>query len=264
MTDPVRVLDPDDPRVDAYRDLKRRARDPGRDPARFVVEGGLAVTRLLESPFAVDSVLTTPARLERLRPRLRPGVPLLVAAPDLLEQIAGIELHRGCLALARRPSPGPVVGPSLGRPRSVVVAAQGLGDPVNVGALARDCRAFGADLLLLDARGADPFAPRAVRAAMGHVFTQPLAVSQDLTADVARLRAGGRRVLAATVSPRATPLPRLTRPAHAVLLLGHEGQGLRPDLLALADEEVTIPIAPDVDSLNVAAAAAVLLYALNA
>lgn len=257
------VTSPDDPRVEAYRDLKGRARDPGRDPGRFVVEGELAVTRLLASAFAVESVLATPARLERLRAHARPGVPLLVAAPDVLEVIAGVELHRGCVALARRPAPAPLAAPPLTRPRTTVVVAQGLGDPANVGALVRDCRAFGADLLLLDARGADPFSPRAVRAAMGHVFDQPLTVSDDLARDVARLRAEGRRVLAATLSPTATPLPRLVRPAHAVLLLGHEGEGLRRDLLDLADEEVRIPIAPEVDSLNVAAAAAVLLYAMS-
>lgn len=263
MSPEAPVTSPDDPRVDAYRDLKRRARDPARDPDRFVVEGEIAVTRLLDSGFAVESVLATPARLERLRPHLRPGLPVLVAAPDVLDAIAGLALHRGCLALARRPAPAPVVGPPLERPRTIVVAAQGLGDPANVGALVRGCRAFGVDLLLLDARGADPFSPRAVRAAMGHVFTQPLVVSRDLVDDVTRLRAEGRRVLAATVSRTATPLPRLARPAHAVLLLGHEGEGLRRDLLDLADEEVTVPIAPDVDSLNVAAAAAVLLYALT-
>ncbi|MBX3472069.1 MAG: RNA methyltransferase [Planctomycetes bacterium] len=258
------VTDPDDARVAPYRDLKARARDPRRDPGRFVVEGETAVVRLLASAFAVESVLTTPTRLERLRPHLRPGLPVLVAPPDLLLAITGVDLHRGCVALARRPAPGPVALPPADRPRTTIVAAQGLGDPVNVGALVRDCRAFAADLLLLDARGADPFAPRAVRAAMGHVFAQPLAVVDDLEAEVAGLRASGRRVLAATLSPGATPLPRLVRPDHVVLLLGHEDQGLRPSLLALADEEVTIPLAPGVDSLNVAAAAAVLLYALTA
>lgn len=254
---------PDDPRVAPYVDLKGRARDPGRDPGRFVVEGELAVGRLLESAFEVESVLTIPARAERLRARARPGVPLLVVAPDLLEAITGVDLHRGCVALARRPERRPFTDPALERARTTIVVAQGLGDPVNVGALARDCRAFGADLLLLDARGADPFSPRAVRASMGHVLSQPLAIVDDLAAELTRLRAQGRRVLAATLSPRATPLPRLVRPRHAILLLGHEGDGLRPDLLALADEEVTIPISPDVDSLNVAAAAAVLLYALS-
>jgi tRNA G18 (ribose-2'-O)-methylase SpoU len=259
----IPIDDPTDPRVAPYVDLKGRARDPARDPARFVVEGEVAVVRLLESALEVESVLTTPSRVERLRLRLRPEVPLLVVTPDLLLTITGVDLHRGCVALARRPSPGPFVDPPLDRARTTIVVAQGLGDPVNVGALARDCRAFAADLLLLDARGADPFSPRAVRASMGHVLSQPLAIVDDLAAEVTRLRAQGRRVLAATLSPRATPLPRLVRPRHAVLLLGHEGDGLRPDLLALADEEVTIPIAAEVDSLNVAAAAAVLLYALS-
>jgi tRNA G18 (ribose-2'-O)-methylase SpoU len=245
--------------VEPYRDLKGRARDPSRDPDRFVVEGELAVRRLLESAFVVDSVLGLAPRLEKLRD-LRPDVPRLAVDEARLLAITGVDLHRGCVALARRPATS--ARPALDRARTLVVAAQGLGDPSNLGALVRDCRAFDVDLLLLDARGADPFAPRAVRASMGHVFAQPLAIVDDLAAEVARLRAAGRRTLAATLSPAATPLARVTRPAHATLLLGHEGDGLRAELLALADEEVTIPMANGVDSLNVAAAAAVLLFAL--
>lgn len=251
----------DDPRVAPYRDLKGRARDPGRDPGRFVVEGELAVVRVLESALEVESVLTTPSRLERLAPHLR-GRPALVVAPALLDRVAGVDLHRGCLALARRPARAPLALPPPATARSTVVVAQGLADPVNVGALARDARAFGVDLLVVEGKGADPYSPRAVRASMGLVFSQPLALSDDLAADVARLRAQGRRVVAATLSPRATPLPRFARPPHLALLVGNEGEGLRADLLALADDEVTIPMAPGADSLNVAAAAAVFLYAL--
>lgn len=257
----------DDPRAAPFRDLKGRARDPGRDPGRFVVEGEHATLRLLASPFGVDAVLCEPPRVARLEQALagRPGTPLLVAEPGVLLEITGVELHRGCVALARRPERGDEA--ALDRPatgaRSVTLVVEGLADPANLGAVIRSARALGAALVVVDARGADPFSPRAVRAAMGHVFDQPLLVHDDLPAAVARLQAGGRRVLAARLAPDATPLEALDRPRHAVLLLGNEGHGLSERLAAAADESVVIPIAPGVDSLNVGAAAAILLHALR-
>ncbi len=143
-----------------------------------------------------------------------------------------------------------------------MVVAAGIGDPSNLGAIVRCARALGAALVVVDGRSTDPFSPRAVRGSMGHVFAQPLVVATDVADAVRRLRAAGRRVLAATLADGAVALPDLAPPPHAVLLLGNEGDGLPPALLALADQAVRIPMADGVDSLNVAAAAAVLLYAL--
>jgi tRNA G18 (ribose-2'-O)-methylase SpoU len=260
----------DDPRADPFRDLRGQARASA--GPRVVVEGALAVERLLDGPFEVDAVLATPGHLARLAPRLdrRPAVARLATSAALLSEIAGVELHRGCMALLRRPAPA-TDDPRLDAPpagaTSVVVVAAGVGDPANLGAIVRCARALGAALVVVDGRSADPWCPRAVRSAMGHVFTLPLVVAPDVEQAVRRLRGPDaprrRRVLAAALSPGATPLPDLARPAHAVLLLGNEGAGLPPRLLALADELVSIPMADGVDSLNVAAAAAVLLYALG-
>ena len=249
----IHLTDPADPQLDPYRDLKALARAPG---PRFVVESAIAVERLLQSGLRVESVVATASRAARLE--VPAAVPLYVVEPALLDDVAGVAVHRGCLACARRPDPAPL--PSLPPSASVLVAA-GVADPANLGALARNARAFGVGLLLLGPTGADPYSPRAVRASMGNVFRLPVHRAADLPAAIAALRSG-RQVWAATVSPAARPVGAVT-PAPCVLLLGNEGHGLPAELIALADGELTIPMAPGADSLNVAAASAVLLHALT-
>jgi len=286
------IDDPDDPRLDRFRGLLDRGDRP--DPDCFFVESETAVARLLASPhFTTLAVLGTQAHLQRLAP----PCPAYLVTRERLRAVLGFDLHRGVVACAARPpqlSPhlslsttcaiGPVLGAippvpeasslppvpeaslsaALARPRWTVLLVQGLADPANLGSILRSARAFGVDLVLLDRRGADPLSRRAARSSMGHVFTQPLALVDDLLAAIDHLKnARGAAVWAATVGPRARPLGRLPRPDRLALLVGNEGVGLPAALCARADAEVTIPIAPEVDSLGVAAATAILLHALT-
>ncbi len=289
---PQPITDPADPRLDVFRGLIARGDRPDRE--HFFVESELAVARLLASPhFTTLAVLGTPAHLGRLAP----ACPALVASRELLRAVLGFDLHRGVIACAARPPAldlssrtcpngparndmsdptcpigaaraiGPVVGAvsldaALAGPAWTVLLVQGLADPANLGSILRSARAFAVDLVLLDPRGADPLARRAVRAAMGHVFAQPLALAPDLSCAAGQLRARGAGVWAATVGPRARPLDAASRPDRLLLMVGNEGIGLPEGLRAAADVEVTIPLAAAVDSLGVAAATAVLLHAL--
>lgn len=265
------IDDPADPRLAAFRGLISRGDRP--DAHDFFAESETAVARLLASPhFTTVSVLGTAAHLARLTPP--PACEVYAASRPLLKQVLGFDLHRGVIARALRPdlSPGTCpIGPVLGttleaalaRPTWTVLLVQGLADPHNLGSIVRSARAFAADLVLLDRRGADPLSRRAIRGAMGHVFAQPLALADDLVAATALLRRAGAAVWAATVGPAAVALNSLPRPPRLVLMVGNEGSGLPPALLAAADLELTIPIAPAVDSLGVAAATAVLLHALQ-
>lgn len=263
LPEPVRE---DDPRLDPYRDLKGRAHRA--DALRFVAESEHAVLRLLAARerYPLESVLVEPSRADRMLATVPAGTPVLVLEPERLARLIGFPLHRGVVACARRPAPEPWPPAWLGeRPRWRVLLAAGPSDPVNVGLLARNARGFSADLLLLDAVAGDPLARRAIRASMGHVFGLPWARVQDPLQALQDLRRAcpQARFLAASPRPGATPLSSLEPPAQAVLVLGHEDRGLGPELLGACDEEVTIPLDPEVDSLNVAAAAAVFLYALG-
>lgn len=263
-SDPVPVVvsiqDVADERLVAYRDLRR-----GGDGS-MVVEGELAVERFAASGATVSSVLATSAVGERLAPRLGDAVTLYLAPASIVRQIVGFDFHRGCLATGPRPPVPPGFSPpefaSLARlDRFTVVVAEALADPANAGAIARNAAAFGADLLIYDEAGADPWSRRAIRAAMANLFRLPVLVGNPHELVQRLIQATGCSVIAACLDTDAVPLHHFSWPDRAVLLVGNEGRGLSARLSGLADARVVIPVQAQADSLNVAAATAVLLHA---
>ena len=139
-----------------------------------------------------------------------------------------------------------------------VVAPVGVQDPGNLGAIIRTAEAAGAAGVAVTGRSADPFGWKALRGAMGSTFRLPVADGGDPAAVVEAARAAGFRVLAAV--PRGGPAPHeADLGGRRLLLVGGEGAGLRP-VADLADAAISVPMAPPVDSLNVAVAAGVILY----
>ncbi|MFV8751143.1 TrmH family RNA methyltransferase [Nannocystaceae bacterium ST9] len=243
MSDPLGV----------FRDLARRPRADG----RFVVEGEFAVARLLESGFEVESIVCTPGARSRLA--IPEHVQVFELANAALRELVGFDFHRGALACARRPEQWRVDPAIFERPTLTIVIAVALADPRNLGALIRNARAFAVDLVIVDAQGADPLSRVAIRASMGNVFRVPILI-ESLPG---RIRELGCSLVAATPEPAAEDLHAFVRPDRLALLVGNEGDGLSPELLALADRKLRIPIAREADSLNVAAATAVLLDRLR-
>ena len=253
---------PDDPVLAPFRDLVHaRERDD-----IVIVEGEIAVGRALESGWPVEVVLATEAAADRLPP-LPEGAEGRIGSAAMLQAVAGFSFHRGCLAAVARPRPDDAAAVLRAVARGpepwTIVMAEALADPVNVGAVVRNARAFGAAAVAL-AGGADPLAARAVRASMGHVFSLPVArlPTVDAVLDAIASATDRATVVAATIGPDAVPLRASSPPSRLVLLVGAEGPGLSARALSRADVCVTIPTA--IDSLNVAAATAVLLYALAA
>jgi tRNA G18 (ribose-2'-O)-methylase SpoU len=138
-----------------------------------------------------------------------------------------------------------------------VAVLEALNDFENLGALFRNAAAFGVDAVLLDPRCADPLYRRSVRVSMGHVLHVPFAVLDDWADGLKAVRDRGFAILAMTPREPAVPLRTVAPPERWALLLGAEGPGLSDAALAAADMLVRIPMAPGVDSLNVATAAAV-------
>ena len=252
---PVEVRDAADPRLADYRQLKERRLNA--EGGRFVAESERVVRRLIESGLTVHSVLLTPARLATLADALAGPYPVFVAAQPVLDDIAGFHVHRGCLAIGERPAPA-----SLPPGARAVVALEDLTDVDNLGALARHAAAFGADALLLSPRCADPFYRKAIRVSLGAVFGLPIVRAQSWPEELHALRRDGVAVVGAVVEPGAVPLARFSPPPRFALLLGAEGPGLSAAARAACDHLVTIPMSPGADSLNVATAGAIFLYAL--
>ena len=257
----VPISDAADPRLDDFRDLMQADRLSRRGVV--IAEGVNVVERLARSPYRIRAVLGVPAKLQALAPVLA-GRDVAVYEVDkwTLSEVVGFRVTRGVLASADRPAP--VTAESLIAAGNRFVVLEAINDFENLGAVFRNCAAFGVDAVLLDPRCADPLYRRSVRVSMGHVFGVGFAVLGEAWPDsLGLLRASGVRLLAMTPRPVASPLTGLDRPDRWALLLGAEGPGLSEAALAAADEWVRIPMAGGVDSLNVATAGAVALARLT-
>lgn len=229
-----------------------------------LVEGHLAIRRLLASPLTVRSLLLAP-RAARLLGAELAGIraPAYLADPSVVAAVVGFDLHRGALAVAERPAPAAAA--EVLRGAEVVAVLEDVNDHENLGAVARSAVALGVDALLLSPGCADPLYRRSVRVSMGHVLTLPTARLAPWPDGLHELRAAGWAVVALTPRPDAPPLDAvaggLTGPV--AVLLGAEGAGLSPAAVSAASGTARIPLAAGVDSLNVAAAAAIAFSRLG-
>ena len=264
---PVPVDDPDDPRVADFLRLndpdlrRRREAAEGSDRGFFVAEGALVIRQLVRSPYPVRAVLATDRGLAALDDVLAAvEAPVYLVTQAVMTSIAGFHFHRGALASARR-APEPGLGTVLGA-ADLVVVAEGVGDNENLGALFRNAAAFGAGGVVLDRAAADPLYRRSVRVSMGQVLRLPFTRVERAVDAVAALHDHGFEVLALTPSPHADDVRTVAARPRQALLVGAEGPGLSAAALAAADRRIRIAMAPGVDSLNVATAAAVALHHL--
>ncbi len=185
------------------------------------------------------------------------GTPVLHVSASVMEALSPVRSPSGVVALARHRA---VDDAHLVRPApALVLVCVDMQDPGNVGATIRAAEAGGATGVLLTGESADPWGWKALRAAMGSTFRVPVLRRPDIVDACARLRARGLR-LVATVPRSGVPMEHVDLRAPTALLLGGEGHGLTADLLTRADAGVSIPMQAPVESLNVAVAAALLVY----
>jgi tRNA G18 (ribose-2'-O)-methylase SpoU len=253
----IDISDFGDDRIADYRALTdvelRKRLEP--EHGIFIAEGELVISRALAAGYAIVSALVSPKWLSTVE-----GVdaPVYVGSPELLRAVTGFHVHRGALAVfARRPLPAPL--DVVAGARRVAVL-EDVNTHTNVGAIFRAAAALGVAAVLLSPSCADPLYRRSVRVSMGGVFAVPYARADPWVATLDALRDKGFRLLALSPAGSAD-IGTVERDGPLALLLGAEGPGLSETALRLA-EPVRIPMAAGVDSLNVAAAAAVAFYAL--
>ena len=259
----IEIASLDDPRLAPYRQLK--ATNLTRWSGLFVAEGEKLVRRLLASDYETASVLVARRYLEEFTALAPAETPLYAIPDEWVESLVGFNFHRGVLACGRRkanPSLGDIVPPA-GRPATIVICPD-VQDPENLGGILRNAAAFGVDLVLLGRRSADPLSRRVLRVSMGAALNVPLYRSDDLPADLDRLRREfGFELAAAVLDADAEPLDAAKRPMRMALLFGSEGHGLERELIELCDRRLTIAMRRGTDSLNVAVAAGIFLYAIG-
>jgi len=263
----VHIADLDHPLLADYHRLTdvalRRVLEP--EGGLYIAESAKVIGRALDAGHRPRSVLVQEKRLGDATDVLErfPEVPVFVAPDAVIEELTGFHLHRGALASMHRPVL-PTVTELLADARLVVIL-EDLVDHTNVGAVFRAAAGMGADAVLVTPRCADPLYRRSVRVSMGTVLQVPWTRTPEWGPAREELLASGFSIAALALAPDAVPLDVYAdrRPERVAIVLGAEGDGLSRAALDAADTVVTIPMLHGVDSLNVASAGAVALWALT-
>lgn len=187
-------------------------------------------------------------------------IPVYTGTRDLLAQLTGYTLTRGVLCAMRRPAP--LSMEEVCRDARRIVVINGVVDTTNIGAIFRSAAALGIDAVLLTRNSCDPLNRRAVRVSMGSVFLVPWTWMDGTLTDLNQL---GFRTAAMALTEHSVSIdhPSLTAEPKLAIVMGTEGDGLPKETIAEADYVVRIPMSHAVDSLNVAAAAAVAFWELR-
>lgn len=261
-----RIADAADERLADYRDLTdvalRRVLEP--QGGLYIAESAKVIARALTAGHRPRSVLVQEKWLDEIQALVTDAsVPIYVVEAGIAEALTGYAVHRGALASMHRPAL-PRVAEVVADARLVVVL-EDIVDHTNVGAIFRAAAGLGADAVLVSPRCADPLYRRSVRVSMGTVFQVPWTRLPEWGEARGVLHEAGFELAALALADGAVTLDEFSarRPERVALLLGAEGDGLSRRALEAADTVVTIPMAGDVDSLNVAAASAVALWELR-
>ncbi len=236
---------------DAAALARRRVR---RDTGRHLVEGPNVVAEALAAG-VVEEVFATPEAAADLH--VPDGVRVTHVADHVLERLSGSTTPQGIVAVARTDvaAPDAVVG------RGLMVVLHEVADPGNAGAIVRTADAAGAHTVVLTRGSVDPFGPKAIRAAAGSTYHLPVALDIELAALAAACREVGQPLVGLDAAAERSVFELRRRPPPIALVLGNEAHGLPAEARTLLDDTVAIPQWGAAESLNVAAAAAVALYA---
>lgn len=270
-----RIRGLDDPRIADYRDIAEA--ELVRSRGLFVAEGRIVVRRLIEDRrYTLRSVLVSDAAhaaLAGVLERAGGTTPVYVCDTADFLGITGHDIHRGCLALVERP-PARTVGGLLSivedrtaaGSSATFVVLEGVTNADNVGGVFRNAAAFGVDAVVLSSTCCDPLYRKAIRTSMAATLRVPYARAERWPGDLDQLREHGFSIVALTPREPSITLDELAqgpRPPRIAWLVGTEGEGLTTAAAALADHHVRIPIAANVDSLNLAVAVGISLYRLR-
>lgn len=238
----------------------------GTEHGLYIAESALVLERALRAGHVPRSVLALGGSVDEALALLadhdRSDVPVFSGPGELLEELTGYLLHRGLIAALNRPElPDPAA--LLADARRIIVL-ENVADPTNVGAIFRSVGAIGADAVFVTPRCSDPFYRRSIRVSMGTVLQVPWTRVGDWPSTRELLAASGFHIAALALSADAVSLREFAAnaPERVALVLGAEGEGLTPEAIAAADTVVQIPMAHGIDSLNVAATAAVAMWSL--
>ena len=259
MLDLVPIQSLDDPRVDEYRHIGDH--EWLLERSLFVAEGRLVVRRLLDlRQWPINSILLSQPAVENLRDVLdRTDAPIYLVDQELMNDLAGFNIHRGCLAIGRRlgtPTLDRVTAGPIGR----VLVLEGVNNPDNVGGLFRSAAAFGVELVVLGPGCGDPLYRKAIRTSMAASLVVPFVHASQWPGAIRDLRADGFTVIALTPNRAVATIEEIFPHSKLAILVGSEGSGLTDEAMRAATLRIRIPTTVDVDSLNVTTAASIAMF----
>jgi tRNA G18 (ribose-2'-O)-methylase SpoU len=266
MPSPIEIVDPSDPRVAAFADIREKeltARE-----GLFVGETLVVLEAMLLKPETLCAVLASHRMRDRARQMLIEAkcyAQLYTASEAVLEQLTGVQLHRGLLATARR-APFEAIDPALWNPASpprTVLVAEDITNIDNIGQLFRIAAAFAADAVLLSPTCHDPLYRKSLRVSTGNALKVQALRATRWPEDLAMLRERFGFEIVATAIQSSVPIASIGEPARVAIVVGNEANGVSAEVRALANHIVRIPMAAGVDSLNVAVSAAITLDRLS-
>lgn len=261
----IPLRDLDDPRLEPFRSLKKT--NVTRWSPHFITEGKKPTVRLLESGFAVKSILTSEKFVDLLTPHLtgdRSDVPVFVMPNAICQMLVGYTFHCGMLGCGLRKTPPQLS--ELIRPaaRQLFVICPATENQDNLGAILRIAAAFGVSGLLLGKGCCDPFSRRTIRVSMGNAMRIPIIeAGEELPTLVNELRdAHNIELIGSALGDDAMALRNVDvdNERGCAILLGNESAGLDTNWIELCHRVVTIPMHNVMDSLNVSVAAGILLH----
>jgi tRNA G18 (ribose-2'-O)-methylase SpoU len=261
----------DDQRLDPYRALTDIALRSATEPASgiYIAESAKVISRAIAAGHEPLSILMETRWLDRMNDLLGTdlmdsNLDVFIGEPELLEQLTGYHVHRGALAAMVRPNEQTLS--EVVKDARRVVVLENIVDHTNVGAIFRSAAGLGIDAILITPQCADPLYRRSIRVSMGSVFAMPWTRANDWPATLGQLTSEGFHTVALSPNESSTSLEEFAREDHGkvTLVLGSEGPGLSPESIALCHSTVHIPMSHGVSSLNVAAASAVVFWAIRA
>jgi len=253
-----RISSRSNPLVARFRDVAR-----GRGPDGVILlDGEHLVDEALVSGVPLETVALVEGMVDAYSDGLvdrvkRAGAEVVRVPAAVLAAMSPVRQPSGIVALAQATPAS--LDDALAAAPQLVLLLNGIQDAGNVGAIVRAADGCGATGIITADGTADPFGWKALRGAMGSTFRLPIAVRQSAPAAVSRLRSRGVTVVA-TVPRHGAPLPACQLRGPVAILLGREGAGLPEALVTAADQRLSIPMRPPVESLNVAITAALILY----
>lgn len=260
-----------DSRLDVYRSLTDVALRSTREPESgiYIAESAKVISRAVQAGHTPLSILMESSWLARMTELLGPSLmasdlDVFVGDHDLLEELTGFHVHRGALAAMQRPQEISVTQAISGAQRIVIL--ENIVDHTNVGAIFRSAAGLGIDAILVTPQCADPLYRRSIRVSMGTVFSIPWTRVRNWPSALEELHAQDYHTVALSPGPNSQSLDDFVSHEHGkvAFVLGAEGHGLTPDSMDKCQSIVHIPMSHGVDSLNVAAAAAVVFWAMRA